>query len=147
MTDPISLPSVLGFSALFVIGWLTVVTVLSLMSGWAELSKQFPDRPDKTLGNFKLSSGEMRWGVSMWGVLNLTVCDSGFRVGILRVFGPFDQPFFVPWDHIAVEPSPRPRHQRAKLCFGHPPIGYLEISASLASQLAQVAGGRWPERS
>ncbi|WP_397401119.1 hypothetical protein [Phenylobacterium sp.] len=129
---------------LFAIGWLGSVTLLSLMSGWGRLSRQFPDRPDQTLANFKFSYGEMRLGV--FCILNLTVCEGGLRFGIPWIFGPFDRPFFVPWDQILVEPSPRPLRQRAKLCFGRPPVGQLEISATLADRLARAAGHRWPER-
>lgn len=84
-------------------------------------------------------------GVSMQGILTLSVCPPGLRVGIMRVFGPFCRDFLVPWEAIRVTRKNVLFGPVAKLQFGHPAIGSLTIPAHVANRLAGAAMGRWPE--
>lgn len=78
----------------------------------------------------------------MRGILTLDVCPSGFRVGIIRAFGPFCRDFFVPWEDIRVTRKTVLFWPVAKLQFGNPSIGSLTISARVADRLARAAKGR-----
>jgi hypothetical protein len=136
-------PSVAGFLLLFAVMWISVTTLLGYISGWPALAKQFPDRPEAASLKANGQSGAMGvFPVSMNGILNLSVCPSGLRIGISRVFGPFSPPFFVPWREIRVERASRFYGERAVLYFGG---GRLTIAAFLADRLARASRGNWPE--
>src|SRR5260221_9229730 len=125
--------------------WLGVTTILSLLSGWFVLASRFPDREAEPIQRFSFQSGMMGFAVGMHGILTLTVCNTGLRVGIMRLFGPFSRDFFVPWENVAITRKNILFEKIAKLQFGNPAIGTLSISAALAGKIARLAGSRWPE--
>jgi hypothetical protein len=125
--------------------WLTVTTILAVLSGWFRLMAEFPNQAMEPILRVRGQSGAMGLGVSMSGVLTLGVCPSGLRVGIMRVFGPFCRDFFVPWENISVTRKAIIFWPVAKLQFGSPAIGSLTIPVHLANRLARAAMGRWPE--
>ncbi len=135
------------FPFLFVGMWLIVALCLSRASGWPALSDAFPDRADETLIGFGAASGQMGIGVSYNACLVITACRQGLRIGVWRIFSPFDRPFFVPWGQLTCERTRGLLGQRVTLRFGRPPIGHLQISSRLANKLAVAAGANWPERS
>lgn len=130
---------------LFFIGmWLIVTTLLGLLSGWFQLQREFPDREDRKLITLSSLSGFVGI-VGMNGILSITVCESGLRIGMLRIFGPFCRKFFVPWERITIERKLGIMGKTAKLNFGQPLIGYLKIPYNVADHLARSARGHWPE--
>jgi len=133
------------FPVFFVGLWLLITTILSRVSGWPGLSAAFPDRPDEKLVGFGAASGRMGLGVNYNNCLVLTACRQGLRVGVWRIFGLFDRPFFVPWEQLTTERKAGVLGQRVTMRFGKPPVGQLEISGRLADKLAAAAGARWPE--
>jgi hypothetical protein len=135
-----------GFFPLFFAAlWLTVTTILAMLSGWFRLMARFPNQTEEPLLRIRWQSGSMGLGVSMRGILTLSVCPSGLRVGIMRVFGPFCRDFFVPWEALSISRKNVLPWQTARLQFGGPGIGSLTIRADLANRLARAAMGRWPE--
>ncbi|MDX8480354.1 hypothetical protein RFN28_18065 [Mesorhizobium sp. VK24D] len=135
-----------GFlSAVLVSLWLAVTTILAVLSGWFRLMARFPNQTVEPLLRIRGQSGSMGLGVSMQGILTLSVCPPGLRVGIMRVFGPFCRDFLVPWEAIRVTRKNVLFGPVAKLQFGHPAIGSLTIPAHVANRLAGAAMGRWPE--
>jgi hypothetical protein len=83
----------------FVPGWFAITTLLSVISGWLSLMVQFPDRREQAIAVFRRRSGLMR-GVSFRGLLRISVCRSGLRFGMNRLFGVFSRDFLVPWDQL-----------------------------------------------
>jgi hypothetical protein len=137
----------------FVAGWLTVTTAAALLSGWFRLVAEFPDQPIEPILRFRGQSGVMGlgigWmglGVGMNGVLNLSVCPTGLRVGMMRIFGPFCRDFFVPWERIAVVRKTIVVWPLAKLQFGNPAVGTLSLHAVTADRIARAVTDRWPEK-
>jgi hypothetical protein len=134
------------FSPLFFAAmWLTVTTILAVLSDWFRLRTRFPDQFEEPLLRIRGQSGSMGLGVHMRGILTLSVCSSGLRVGIMRVFGPFCGDFFVPWEAINITRKTVWFWPVAKLQFGRPGVGSLTIPAHVADRLARAAMGRWPE--
>jgi hypothetical protein len=125
--------------------WLTVTTILALLSGWFRLMEQYPDQPVEPILRLRFQSGAMGWGVNMNGILTLSVCPDGLRVGMMRVFGPFCRSFLVPWESIAIVRKTALFGPVAKLQFGNPAIGTLRIPSHVANRLARAANERWPE--
>jgi hypothetical protein len=133
-----------AFIAFFVLMWVLVSVALGFFSGWYSLMRAFPDRPSEdALAIFKGESG-MVGPVSMHGVLRLSPCPSGLRVGIMKLFGPFEKDFLVPWNSIAVSRKRMLGWRYAELYFGvH---GKLRISDLLADRLWQTIPQSWPEK-
>jgi hypothetical protein len=90
-------------------------------------------------------SGSMGLGVHLNHVLRLSVCPSGLRVGIMKVFCPFSGDFFVPWEEISIERKKYYFMAAAEFRFGSPSYGKLIIANHVANRLAKSAGSVWPE--
>ena len=146
MTDPFEQNFGIIFPFFFLALWLFVTTLLSFLSGWYKLAARFPDRNEEPLLKLSLQSGSMGLGVSMRGVLNISACPSGLRIGINRLFGPFARKFFVSWEDLHVTRRTILFSPSARLQFGTPQIGTLTISGHAANRLARAAQGKWPER-
>ena len=138
-TQPAAGPFLLLFPFAFVGMWLAVTTMLSLLSGWFQLAERYPDRNEEALVRLRSQSGSMGLGVSMGGILKLSACPSGLRVAILRVFGPFSRPFFVPWAEINTIPKTTFFIRRVRLGFGRPEVGVLTVEAWAWERLSQRA--------
>lgn len=141
MEQNLAIFSLLRFVAL----WLVITTIVALLSGWFRLMAQYPDQSIEPILRLRFQSGTMGLGASMRGVLILTVCPTGLRVGVLRVFGPFCRNFFVPWESIAITRKKSLFRPAVKLQFGNPVVGTLSISDDAADKIARAAMGRWPE--
>ena len=129
----------------FVAFWLFVTSILGAMTGWFTLMKQFPNRSQRALLRLGQLSGNMGFGVAMNGILSLSVCPDGLRVGIWRIFGPFCRPFFVPWSQLTVSRREGFFGPRAELRFGHPEVGRLTVPGRIADRLGRAAAIHWPE--
>jgi hypothetical protein len=140
------LPFTRIFPILFIGLWLAVTSILAVLSGWFVLMRRYPDDNAEPILKVPRLSGKMGMGVHMSGVLTLSVCSSGLRVAMTRIFGPFSRSFLVPWSEIGVT---RERAvffgPVADLRFGYPPLGTLRISGPAADRLARAAAERWPE--
>jgi hypothetical protein len=133
-----------AFIAFFGLVWLLVSVILGYSSGWYSLMRVYPDLPNEEA--LAVLSGEsgMVGPVSMHGVLKLSPCRSGLRVGIMRLFGPFDRDFLVPWNTISVSRKAMLGWRYAELSFGT--NGRLRISDLLADRLWQIVPQSWPEK-
>jgi len=125
--------------------WLAITTIVALLAGWFSLMEQYPDQAGEPILRLRGQSGVMGLGVSVNGILTLSVCPTGLRVGMWRIFGPFCRNFLVPWECITVVRKAGLFGSMARLQFGNPPVGRLSISARTADRLARAASGRWPE--
>jgi hypothetical protein len=131
---------------LFSIGiWLTVTTTLAYLSGWFRLMEAYPDCPSEPVLRLRGQGGTMGSGVRMSGILTLSVCAPGLRVGMTRLFGLFCRDFLVPWENITVARKATLFGPAAKLQFGNPVVGTLQIPSHIADRLANAAMERWPE--
>jgi len=115
------------FPVFFVLFWVLVTSLLGLFSGWFQLQQQFPSNDDAPLLRLGGRSGTMS-GVNFSGILTLAACRSGLRVGLWRIFGPFQRPFQVPWDQVEAEPVTRFLMPMIRLHFGRPATRKLTIS-------------------
>jgi hypothetical protein len=126
--------------------WLVVTTLLGVLSQWFTLAHKYPNQNEKALLVLRGQSGMVGRGVRFNNVLRISVCPSGLRIGMMRVFGPFCRDFFVPWQSIAVERRKYYVMPVAEFRFGNPTSGKLILPAYTANRLAQAAGEAWPEK-
>jgi hypothetical protein len=145
LLDLSPLPLMIVFPLLFAALWLSITAILALPSGWLRLMTRFPDQRAQPALRLSWQSGTMGAGVHIRGALILSVCSSGLRVGIMRLFGPFCRDFFVPWESISITRRKGLLGPVVDLQFGSPVVGKLRISGHSADRLAAAAAGRWPE--
>jgi hypothetical protein len=126
------------FLVLFLALWFAVTTLIGAVSGWYALMRRYPDRDEKPVLALSWQSGRMGMA-RLRGVLTLSACPSGLRVGMIRAFGVFARDFFVPWDDIAVSKKTWLFAEVAELSFGKPPVGTLTLLQSTAARLAAAA--------
>lgn len=123
-------PSLLVLFLFIFLGmWLSTTTILGLMSGWFALQRRYPRGDEQPLLTLRRRSGMMGLGVNLGGVLTLSTCASGLRIGIWRLFGPFQRPFLVPWSDIETKSARTLFVPAVKLVFGAPETGSLKIDA------------------
>ncbi len=137
-------PNPLYFLIAFPLLWFAVTNILSFLSGWFGLMERYPDRDEISVVTLANQSGSLGL-VSMRGIMKLSVCPSGLRIGIMRIFGPFCRDFLVPWNEITVTRSDRVFWKVANLSFGQPSNGNLRVFAEVADRMARAAGSHWPE--
>jgi hypothetical protein len=123
--------------------FLLLVALISWQSCWFKLRKAFPDQPDKPILRLRGQNGKIGTN-RLIGVLELDVCPTGLRVGLMWPAELYWKAFFVPWGDITII-GPTPFRSVIEFRFGHPSIGRLRISKSLANQLAAAANQRWPK--
>ena len=133
------------FAVFFIAMWFAVTTMLSLMSGWFSLMRDFPDRDETAILKIGMQSGSMGVGVSMGNILRFEVCPHGLRLGIVRLFGPFCRDLFIPWTELAVTRRRFFVWNFAVLRFEGRGFPKLTISERLADRLARGAQSAWPE--
>lgn len=135
-----------AFLVFFIGLWLTVTTVLGWISGWFRLQAAYPDSLEPPIERLRFQSGSMGRSVpaNFNGCLTLEVCAGGLRVAMIRVLGPFSQPFFVPWSAIAVRRRPVLLGDMIELAFGGEPIGRLTLRQATAEKIAATGLLRLP---
>ena len=132
------------FPVFFIGMWLGITTILGALSGWFNLQRRYPAGTEKSRLTLRMRSGRMGLGVYMSGLLTLSACPSGLRISVLRMFGPFQRAFTVPWEQIRAEPRTVFFMPSVKLSFGGREFWNLTIDARLWQRLiahSSVAGG------
>ena len=132
------------FLLFFVALWLMVTALLCLFSGWFRLMVTYPDNPEPALLKLEWQSGWMGAWVNMRGILTLSACPSGLRVGMLRIFGPFCSNLFIPWTEIKAKRG-QVSLTSVTLEFGSPVVGRLGVRVDVADRLARASAGGWSE--
>jgi len=144
MDEPIKTYFPILFPIFFACLWVLVTTLLGALSGWYYLMRKYPDRAETPLLQLKNQSGMMGI-IRMARILNIAVCPSGLRIGIMKIFGIFSRDFFIPWQEIRVIRKDRFFWRTVELHFGE--FGTLRIQAYVADRLARSAQSLWPEPS
>jgi hypothetical protein len=78
--------------------------------------------------------------------LMLEICATGLRISLLRLLGPFQRPFFVPWSSIRVGRRRILFRHFYELSFGTPAAGNLLLTERTAERIAARAPLRLPSR-
>ena len=91
------------FFPAFVVFWLAICGVLSIMGGWRELAERFKSDAPVEGERFRFRSGAMGSGlfpVSYGGCLFATVGPKGFALSILFLFRFLHPRLVVPWSAV-----------------------------------------------
>ena len=100
MTPDIVPPDPVWFFPLFLVFWLAICAVISVISGWRELAERFASNAPIEGERFRFQSGSMGSGlfpVSYGGCLFVTVGRKGFALSILILFRFLHPRLVIPW--------------------------------------------------
>jgi len=138
MSDAVLFPLiVVGFLAAFSALWLAITSLLGWMSGWGRLERAFPDRPEPSIETLTFQSVRVR-GVNYNNCIRFELCATGLRVSVLRLLGPFQRPFFVPWSQIRAERTSGLFLNYVTLAFGMRGKGGMVIRERAFERMAAV---------
>lgn len=90
------------FGIFFVIIWLGVVLLLSLLSGWSRLAKIYRSRDSFAGEQWHFVSGQLRNFVNYRNCLTVGANADGLYLSILFPFRAGHPPLFIPWSDITV---------------------------------------------
>jgi hypothetical protein len=126
--------------------WLAITGILGMASGWFRLQRVFPNRLEEPIERLRFQSGAMGGAMpaNFGSCLMLDICVTGLRVSVLRLLGPFQRPFFVPWSQISVVRRRILFRGFCELSFGTPAEGKLLLLERTARRIAGRAPLRLP---
>jgi len=109
VNDGFSIPLFLGgFAIIFPLFWLLITYVIGEFGGWHRFSERFPDRelePHWTRLHLQSAMmGPSPLSASYSNCLTLEICSTGLRLRVIKLFGPFSKPIFLPWSEIEAVP-------------------------------------------
>jgi hypothetical protein len=115
--------------------------VLGVASGWFRLQRAFPDHMEEPIERLRFQSGAMGGAMpaNFGSCLTLEICATGLRVSLLRLLGPLQRPFFVPWSSIRVGRRRILFRHFYELTFGLPAVGNLLLAERTAKRIAASA--------
>ena len=96
-------PDSAWFLPAFVVFWLAICGVLSLMGGWYHLSEKFKSDAPIDGERFRFRSGVIGWGafpVNYGGCLFATVGTKGFALSVLFPFRFLHPRLVIPWSAV-----------------------------------------------
>jgi hypothetical protein len=134
------------FLIAFACFWLAITAILGVASGWFRLQRAFPDHMEQPIERLRFQSGAMGGAMpaNFGSCLTLDICATGLRVSVLRLLGPFQRPFFVPWSRISVSRRRILFRSFCELSFGMPAEGNLLLRERTARRIAARGTLRLP---
>ncbi len=91
------------FPILFIILWIGICFLLSLISGWWALSKNYRANYPFSGKKLRMKSATMRWGTNYGGCLTIGANREGLYLAIFPIFRINHPPLFIPWNDISTE--------------------------------------------
>ncbi len=142
-----ALTVILLFAVAFPAIWLGVTALLAEIGGWNRLQRVFPDQSDasvvESLGFRSAQLGHPLAGVSYSGVLTFDVCNTGLRIRVWKLFGPFCKPLFLPWNSFRTEPYHWFIWDACRMRWGPRTRDSMIIYRRLAEAIAVASDGKF----
>ena len=138
-------PLYVAMIALF--AWPGLLVLISRMSGWRELSENYPS-PGMLDGQmFRFQSASLRLGTNYGGCLNVGVNQMGLHLSLVALFRIGHPPVFIPWPDISTEEKRGFLFRGVELRFARCPSVPLIIAERLMKKISDarnVLQGRDP---
>ena len=127
--------------------WPGLLVLISRMSGWRELSENYPS-PGMLDGQmFRFQSASLRLGTNYGGCLNVGVNQMGLHLSLVALFRIGHPPVFIPWPDISTEEKRGFLFRGVELRFARCPSVPLIIAERLMKKISDarnVLQGRDP---
>jgi hypothetical protein len=127
--------------------WIVVGLVNSHLSGWASLAEHYRCDEGFSGDRLRFRSAAMRYGSHYGNCLTMGANPQGLFLSMSVPFLVGHPPLFIPWSEITVRRGRFLWSKYVELRLGRELGIAFRISEGLASKLAALAGGAWPEES
>ena len=87
-----------GFLIGFPLFWMAIAYLISRLSGWSELARDYPAEKPASGETFSWCSARLRPLTNYSGCLNVTVSAGGIHLQTFWIYRPGHEPIFIPWD-------------------------------------------------
>ena len=84
----------------FVILWLTVCYLISIVGGWSRLAKEYRSDSRVDGRRWSFQSGSMRFGTSYTNVLTVGAGEAGLSLSMFILFRVGHPPLLIPWSDL-----------------------------------------------
>ena len=134
------------FVILFAAQWVLVSYLISLLSGWMELSRRFRDLGAYYSYQWPFQSVRMRTIFGSYSnCVNFGADETGLYMAVFRPFRFGHAPLFIPWSEIQVDAHSQGLILKSrKLLLGRQEVIPLFVTSSLAAKFQEAAGQSWP---
>lgn len=132
------------FPIYFVLLWLLVSAVISLVGGWHSLSKIYRTRVPFDGTKLRMQSGRMRSLANYNNVLTLGANQQGLYLAAMFLFRFMQPPLLIPWGEVRVRRTKGWIFEYATFTLGREVSIPLRIRSKLADNLRDMAGNCWP---
>lgn len=99
--DPIIVLVPAGVMILVVVGWIILMHLVSVLTGWRSFSGIYHAMGFPSGQRLKYQSAALRWGMGYNGCLTMGVSPAGIHVSLFFPFNIGHPAFFVPWEEIS----------------------------------------------
>ena len=89
------------FPIFFLVLWIGICMLLSIISGWWSLSKDYRANFPFNGKKLRMKSATLRWGTSYSGCLTIGANREGLYLAIFPIFRINHPPLFIPWKDIS----------------------------------------------
>lgn len=124
-----------------------VSLLVSWISGWSTLARQFRAESEFTGSRWTAQTGRMRWLATYGSCLTIGADASGLYLAVSLLYRFRHPPLFVPWQEITVSETRPFGFERVQFRLGREPGIPLTLQKSIAAELAGAAGKSWPGES
>jgi hypothetical protein len=121
-----------------VLAWPGLLLLISRMSGWHELSENYPSPGMFDVRMFRYQSANLRLGTNYGGCLNVGVDQMGLHLFLILLFRFGHPPAFVPWPDISIEKKHGFLYRGVELRFARCPSVPLVISERLMKKISDA---------
>ena len=129
----------------FLLVWIGVSFLISLLGGWWSLSQYYPLQAYTTRKKWSFQSAAMRWLTGYGNCLHVSVTDRGLLLSVLFLFRTGHPPLLIPWEDISVEKYHSRFMKGVRLNFSKVPNVPLYLREKLAQEINREIEGRWNE--
>jgi hypothetical protein len=118
--------------------WPGLLFLISRMSGWRELSENYPS-PGMFDGRmFRFQSASLRLGTNYGGCLNVAVNHMGLHLSLVALFRIAHPPVFIPWPDISTKEKSGFLFRGMELRFARCPSVPFVISERLMKKISDA---------
>jgi hypothetical protein len=136
------------FPLVFVLWWMFVISLVSYISGWKRLSRDYHSDEPFDGRMLRMRSVSMRWASNYGNCVNIGVNEKGLYLSVFFIFRPCHPPLLIPWEGISVKEMKSFFSGKAtQFSFAKCPGITVTVSRKTAESLRELSPASWPSGS
>ena len=131
------------FIPIFILFWMGISFLLSLLSGWRTLAEYYPSQTTRTPQCWSFQQAYLRGFIRYQGALIFCADQDGLYIRPIWLFRVGHPPLFIPWYDVSGTPKRHFLLNMVDLRFRRADTISFYIHAYLADRLAASSQGQW----